>query len=192
MLSQDPRCSEWDTQRALLDLVAVRDSESLEDEWEAILAGAFRYFDSIDLDFSGDRFMAPATLFRGSGDEQRRWEGFILSMDGMIGFFEESDCVAEDVEDGDPLLHELSRLTACSVRMPADVHVPPGLSHISFREPAGNLNAKLTFEDDPNPMQIAILFEHLEEDLQEQAAQNMQQLLILANKAIGLRNLSEG
>lgn len=76
--------------------------------------------------------------------------------------------------------------------MPAVVHVPPGLDHISFREPAGNLNAKLTFEGEPSPMQVAILFEHLEEDLKEQAAQNMQQLLILANKAVGLRSPSLG
>jgi hypothetical protein len=173
--------------------VAVQDeSMSAEEEWDAIMAGAFRYFDSVDLNFVGDRFMAPATMFRGSGDEQRRWDGFILTMDGMIGFLEESDCLAEDIEDGDPLVHNLSMLTACSVRMPDTVHVPPGLGHITFREPAGNLNAKLTFEGDPNPMQVAILFRDLEEDLKEQAAQNMQQLLILANKALELRIHARG
>lgn len=173
--------------------VAVEeDIVSIAEEWDAIFTGAFRYFESVDLNFSGDRFMAPATMFRGSGDEQRHWEGFILTMDGMIGYFEESDCLAEDVEDGDPLVHKLSMLTACSVRMPAVVRLPPGLSHISFREPAGDLSAKLTFEGDPNPMQVALLFEDLEEDLKEQAAQNMQQLLILANKAIGLRSPSLG
>lgn len=167
----------------------VEEDLSTEQEWDAVFAGALRYFDNVDLNFLGDRFMLPATMFSVLGDEQRLWHGFVLAMDGMIGFFEESDCLAEDLEDGDPLVHRLSRLTACSVRMPFNVYVPPGLNHISFQEPAGNLNAKLTFVEDPNPMQIAILFEHLDEDLKEQAAQNMQQLLSLVNKALGLRGM---
>lgn len=170
---------------SLVDMGPARD-----DDWDVIFAGALRYFDTIDRRFSGDRVMMPVTLVSGPGNGQECFSGFILSVNGMIGFFEESDCLAESAEDGNPVLRKLSMLTTCSVRMPANVYVPPGIDHVFFQEPATDFLAKLTFENDPHPLLIAILFEDLEEKWREQAAQNMQNLLILADKAIGLQPTS--
>jgi hypothetical protein len=161
-----------------------------EEEQEAneLIDGALRYFDERDPAFLGDRLMAPATMFRGAGDDQYQWNGFVMSKDGMFGFFEESDCLAEDASDGDPVIYRLSDLRGCKVRIPESIHIPPGHGHIDFSDPSREFNAKLIFGAELSVMQFAVLFSQLEEGMKEEAAGLIQQLLRLFEKALSLQD----
>ncbi|AOT05773.1 hypothetical protein [Arthrobacter sp. U41] len=106
-----------------------------EQDPNRLIDGALRYFDEIDLAFLGDRLMVPAVMFRGNGDDQQQWLGLVMSKDGMFGFFEESDCLVDDVDDGEPVIYRLSDLRACKVSVPESIYVPPGLKHV-LRSPS--------------------------------------------------------
>jgi hypothetical protein len=162
-----------------------------EEQASELIDGALRYFDEVDLHFYGDRVMVPATLIRGAGDEQSQWVGFIMAKDGMIGFFEESDCLVEEVDDGDPVLYFLSDLQGCTVRLPKSIHTPPGLLHIRFAEPRSDFIARLQFGSDSRILQFGVRFADAEETQKEDVAGDIQQLLALFEKALSLQGSAE-
>jgi hypothetical protein len=163
-------------------------SSTEEQETSRVIDGALRYFDEIDLSFLGDRLMVPAVMFRGSGDDQQQWLGFVMSKDGMFGFFEESDCLVDDMADGEPVLYRLSDLRACKVRIPESIYVPPDLQHVLQSDSSREFNAKLIFGDDVSVMQFAVLFSQVDEEMREEVAQHIQQLLGLFDKALSLQD----
>lgn len=166
-------------------------SSTEEQEANRLIDGALRYFGEVDLAFDGDRLMVPAVMFRGSGDEQQQWMGFVMSKDGMFGFFEESDCLVEDMADGDPVLYRLGDLRACKVHLPESIYVPPSLRHVLVSDPSNEFNAKLIFGDDVSVMQFSVLFSQLDEKMQGEAARHIQQLLGLFDKALSLQHSAE-
>jgi hypothetical protein len=166
-----------------------------EEEQEAneLIDGALRYFDEVDLAFLGDRLMVPATMFRGGGggggggEDQEQWHGFVMSKDGMFGFFEESDCLADDMDDGEPVIYRLGDLRACKVGIPESIYIPPDLQHVLRSPSSPEFNAKLIFGDDVSVMQFAVLFSQVDEEMREEVARHIQQLLGLFDKALSLR-----
>ena len=167
---------------------ATGSSSAEEQEANKLIDGALRYFDEVNQAFLGDRLMVPAVMFRGSGDDQQQWTGFVMSMDGMFGFFEESDCLVDDMNEGEPVVYRLSDLRACKVRVPVSIHVPPGLRHVIQSDPSREFNAKLIFGDELSVIQFSVLFSQLDEELKEEAAQHIQQLLGLLEKALSLHH----
>lgn len=162
-------------------------SSTEERDASRLIDGALRYFDEVDLAFQGDRLMVPAVMFRGSGDDQQQWMGFVMSKDGMFAFFEESDCLVADMTDGDPVLYRLGDLRACKVRIPESIYAPPSLRHVLVSDPSNEFNAKLIFGDDVSVVQFSVLFSQLDEDMRNEAARHIQQLLELLDKALSLQ-----
>ena len=162
-----------------------------EQDANRLIDGALRYFDEVDLAFHGDRLMVPAVMFRGSGDDQQQWMGFVMAKDGLFGFFEEGDCLVEDMADGDPVLYRLGDLRACKVRLPESIYVPPSLRHVLMSDPSTEFNAKLIFGDDVSVMQFSVLLSQLDEEMRGEAAQHIQQLLGLFEKALSLQHSVE-
>jgi hypothetical protein len=162
-------------------------SSSEEQDANRLIDGALRYFDEVDLSFLGDRLMVPAVRFRGDGDDQQQWLGFIMSKDGMFGFFEESDCLVDDMDDGEPVIYRLSELRACKVTIPESIYVHPGLKQVLRSPSSGEFNAKLIFGEDVSVMQFAVLFSQIDEEMREEVALQIQQLLGLFDKALSLQ-----
>lgn len=152
-----------------------------EREVKAMAEGAHRYFETVDLSFLGDRVMLPATYVSGEGAEERRWDGWIITKDGVIGFFEESDLLADDPAEGSPILAQLGELNACSILMPASS--APALSHIDYQGPSNNLIASLRFRDG-NRMRIAVWLEWLPPNLYGEAMEGISELLRIIDKAL--------
>lgn len=158
-----------------------------EQDANELIDGALRYFDEVDLAFLGDRLMVPATMFRGGGEDQDQWHGFVMSKDGMFGFFEESDCLADDMDDGEPVIYRLGDLRACKVSIPESIYIPPDLQHVLRSPSSREFNAKLIFGDDVSVMQFAVLFSQVDEEMREEVARHIQQLLALFDKALSLQ-----
>lgn len=162
-------------------------SSSEEQDANRLIDGALRYFDEVDLSFLGDRLMVPAVMFRGNGDDQQQWLGLVMAKDGMFGFFEESDCLVDDMDDGEPVIYRLSELRACKVSIPESIYVPPGLNHVLRSPSSREFNAKLIFGEDVSVMQFAVLFSQIDEEMREEVALQIQQLLGLFDKALSLQ-----
>lgn len=152
----------------------------------AILNGALRYFNTVDLSFAGDRLMITATLFRGSGDDQRLWNGFVIIFDGMFGFFEESDCLAKNIEDGGPVVFQLSELRDCAIRAPDEFRWFGG-EHVRFLEVSGNFYVTLSFTEGNKILRLFVPFEGLSPDLRVEAADSVRRMLHHFQKALELQ-----
>lgn len=151
-----------------------------------MIDGTTRYFDTVDLAFMGDRITVPAMLFEFRGSELSQWLGAIVAWDGMIGFFEESDWLAEDMADGTPLLHQLADLRELLVQTPERYSRPPGLNLIDFRGSATQFLFRMTF-DDGSEMQLRVAFDGLSSASQAVAAEAVDRLLQISQKAMAMR-----
>jgi len=154
-----------------------------EREAKAMAEGADRYFETVDLSFLGEQVMLPATYVCGEGAEERRWDGWIITKDGVIGFFEESDLLADDPAEGSPILAQLGDLNACSILMPASS--VPALTHIDRQGPSNNFITSLRF-DDGKRMRIAVWLEDLPPSLYGEAMDGISELLRILDKALTL------
>lgn len=152
-------------------------------ESESLIEGALRYFETFDLSFAGDAVMVPATYVLGEGEDEQRWDGWILTKDGVIGFFEESDLLAADTVQGSPVLAQLGDLRQCSVLMPS--YSAQALTHIDRQGPSNNFIASLRF-DDGKKMRLAVWLEDLPPDLREEAMDGISELLRILDKALTL------
>lgn len=155
-----------------------------EREAKAMAEGADRYFETVDLSFLGDQVMLPSTYVYGEGADERRWDGWIITKDGLIGFFEESDLLTEDAAQGSPILAQLGDLEACSILMPTSS--AQALSHIDYQGASNNFICSLRF-DGGKRWRLAVWLEDLPSDLREEAMEGISELIRIIDKALTLR-----
>lgn len=133
--------------------------------------------------FIGDRFMVPAILYDGRGTAQQRWNGFLISRDGMIGFFEESDCVAESIEEGSPLVFPLMALRESTAKLPTGMEEPRYSMCTRFQTPADNFMVRMRFSGDHGSMQVSVTFKGLSDRRRQEREESIAVLLELIDKA---------
>lgn len=154
---------------------------TVEGDADVMIQGALRYFDTVDLSFFGDQVSVPGTYVLGEGPEEQRWDGLILTKDGMIGFFEESDLFVEDIAQGNPVLAKLGDLQHCSILMPS--HPASALTHIDYQGPSNNFIALLQF-DGGKRMRIAVWLEPLAPKLRDEVMEYLSKFLRIFEKAL--------
>jgi hypothetical protein len=79
---------------------------------EQLISGALRYLQDWPCEREDVAYL-PASYFKQSRESKERWEGLLLFAPDVCGFFEYSDCRAESVADGSPLLFSHDELEEC-------------------------------------------------------------------------------
>lgn len=154
-----------------------------EREAKAMAEGADRYFETVALSFLGDQVMLPSTYVYGEGADERRWDGWLITKDGLIGFFEESDLLTKDAAQGSPILAQLGDLNGCSILIPTSS--AQALSHIDYQGASNNFICSLRF-DGGKRWRLAVWLEDLPSDLREEAMEGVVELLRIIDKALTL------
>lgn len=152
----------------------------------AVVEGALRYFTESDPDYSAsERVMIPSTYVRGVAEDERRWDGYITVQSGYLGFLEESDCLAADVQQGTPLIFPLNEIKTCSVLIPTDMTLSPNLSRLSPDGTSDNFICHLGFTQNRR-FRFAVWVHTLPRDMKKEALEDLQLLVAIIDKSLTL------
>ncbi|MHC6231154.1 hypothetical protein ACX5I6_16325 [Arthrobacter sp. MMS24-T111] len=168
------------------------DNDSDYDESLEIMRGALRYFDGSDPNFSGDQHIAAATLFDGRGEDQQIWHGFLLTSKGKIGFFEDADALAENVEDGSPVVRDLGDLRTCSIYMPNQAVTRKDFSQLRFLGESKDFQFIMGFGPEHDLMRITLHYAAFPAHLRPEIGEAAQGFLYVLQKALALRAAIDG
>lgn len=134
--------------------------------------------------------MVPARVRRESNDASDR-DVFVVAKDGWIGLFNESDCNADDLDDGDPELYRLVDLHGCTVWPQRKMRPSTNLSWLDIESPSEDLIVQMRFQQmtfldsgGPVSLRLSVSFEGLSEKETAVQEQSVRSLLELLNEAM--------